>query len=726
MTLDRTTVFANPMGPGPLLFYSMSGREALGQPFVYEVDLLSTDANIDLSQLLGQPASVALELNDGTIRYFHGIVTHFAITGEHGRFVRYRAILRPWLWLLSNRVNSRIFQNKTVPDVLKILFREYGFTDFKELLSSEYRSWEFLVQYRESDLNFVSRLMEQEGIYYFFKHEEGKHTLILSDSYPAHGPAPTNEELPYYPPLERERRDVEHVNGWLASRRIRSGAYAARDYNFKRPSTLLGDQRKAPNNHAHDRYELFDYPGDFLEAAEATQQAQVRFEEHQVEYDVVEGSATARSLFAGALFTLTDFPREDQNKEYLIIEANYELRASEYESGKNEDIEPDYRLRFRAIDGKQQFRTARMSKKPVVEGPQTAVVVGKGDQEIWTDEYGRVKLQFFWDREGQFDENSSCFVRVAQIWAGSKWGGIHLPRIGQEVIVDFLEGDPDRPIITGRVYNADNMPPYTLPDNQTQSGIKSRSTKGGNPDNFNELRFEDKKGEEQVYIQAEKDMVTLVKHDQTNTIENDRKSDITANDSVGVGGNRSLTVGGTNTVTVTKADTELYNNTRTTTVVLADVLTIGQAHTGTYGAARTLTIKGPDSTTVTAGDRSVAVTGSYNSSATVQFQAKNGENNELLLKGSQAKLKNEKCTVELNGGKVTISASEEISLKVGESSITIKSDGTIAVSATQTSTISGAGGSCEYSPSGSKMHGAQVAINGDATVQVAAALVKVN
>ena len=726
MTLDRTTVFANPLGPGPLLFYAMSGREALGQPFVYEVDLLSEDPNLDLSVLLGQPASVALERNDATIRYFHGIVTHFALAGEHGRYIRYRAVLRPWLWLLSNRTNSRIFQNKTVPDVLKAMFREHGFTDFEELLSGEYRSWEFLVQYRESDLNFVSRLMEQEGIYYFFKHEEGKHMLVLSDSYSAHEPAPTNEELPYYPPLERERRDVEHINGWLASRRIRSGSYTAKDYNFKRPATLLDDVRKAPNDHSHADYELFDYPGDFLEPPEAKQQTKIRFEENQVEYEVVEANATARSLFAGTLFTLVDFPREDQNKEYLVTEAIYELRTSEYESGKSEDVEPDYRLRFRAIDSKRQFRTPRVTKKPIVEGPQTAVVVGKKDQEIWTDEFGRVKVQFFWDREGEYDENSSCFVRVAQIWAGTKWGGMHLPRIGQEVIVDFLEGDPDRPIITGRVYNADNMPPYTLPDNQTQSGIKSRSTKGGTPDNFNELRFEDKKGEEHISIQAEKDMITLVKHDQTNTIQNNRSSSITASDSVSVGGSRSLSVGGTNTVSVTKADTETYSNTRTTTVVLADTLNCNAAHTGNYGAARTLTIKGPDACTVTAGNKTVEVTGEYNSKASTQFQAKNGENNELLLKGAQAKLKNESCTVDLNGGKLTISASEQIELKVGANTIVIKSDGTIAVTASQTSTISGAGGSCEYSPSGSKMHGAQVAINGDATVTVAGALVKVN
>jgi type VI secretion system secreted protein VgrG len=550
MTLQRTAVFASPLGEGPLLFYSMSGREALGRPFLYEVDLLSHDFDIDLSALLGQPASVALERNDGSIREFTGIVTHFALTGRHGKFVRYRAELRPWLWLLGNRVNSRIFQNQTVPAVLKTMFREHGWTDFQPLLNGEYRTWEYLVQYRESDLNFVSRLMEQEGIYYYFKHADGKHTLVLADSYSAHETSPGNEELPYFPPLERERRDVEHVNGWQASRRIRSGKYALVDYNFKRATTLVTGERNTPNNHSHANAELFDFPGGFYEAAEAAEQAKVRLEEHQADYELVEGSATARSLSAGSLFSLTDFPREDQNKEYLITEATHEIRTSEYESGQKDDIEPDYQLRFVAIDAKRPYRAPRITPKPVVEGPQPAVVVGQADQEIWTDMYGRVRVQFFWDREGKYDENSSCFVRVAQIWAGSGFGGIHLPRIGHEVIVDFLEGDPDRPIITGRVYNATNMPPYTLPDSQTQSGIKSRSTLDGTPDNFNELRFEDKKGKEEVYLQAEKDHNVKVKNNQSHNVVKNRSASVGGDDSVSVSGNRSVSVTGNLSVTV--------------------------------------------------------------------------------------------------------------------------------------------------------------------------------
>jgi type VI secretion system secreted protein VgrG len=725
MTLDRTTVFANPLGPGPLLFYAMSGREALGQPFVYEVDLLSEDPNLDLSVLLGQPASVALERNDATIRYFHGIVTHFALAGEHGRFIRYRAVLRPWLWLLSNRTNSRIFQNKTVPDVLKAMFREHGFTDFEELLSGEYRSWEFLVQYRESDLNFVSRLMEQEGIYYFFKHEEGKHTLVLSDSYSAHEPAPTNEELPYYPPLERERRDVEHINGWLASRRIRSGSYTAKDYNFKRPATLLDDVRKAPNDHAHAEYELFDYPGDFLEPPEAKQQTKIRFEENQVEYEVVEANATARSLFAGTLFTLVDFPREDQNKEYLVTEAIYELRTSEYESGKSEDIEPDYRLRFRAIDSKRQFRTPRVTKKPIVEGPQTAVVVGKKDQEIWTDEFGRVKVQFFWDREGEYDENSSCFVRVAQIWAGTKWGGMHLPRIGQEVIVDFLEGDPDRPIITGRVYNADNMPPYTLPDNQTQSGIKSRSTKGGTPDNFNELRFEDKKGEEHISIQAEKDFNTLVKHDRTTNILRNDTLNITGDQFIKIHGNLSMIVEGV---------TEKDNPDKAKPVKSS--LGVTGAHR--LDASDTIDIQAPNKITLTCGGSTIVMTpGSITLSAggsTVAIDAnvfsmsKGGSHTMLDANafmqasgGASMLLDANACTQSSGGSQLLLDADASLSSsgEVGLSGMKVTGKGQTEAG------LDGGGSVVTLTPASADLSGAQVNVSGKGVVSIGGPLVKI-
>jgi type VI secretion system secreted protein VgrG len=549
MKSAKAAQFSSPLGE-QLVFYAMRGRETLGQPFSYEVDLLSDDPKIELDALLGQPVSVSLERYDGGTREFNGFVAHFSLIGSRGRYVQYRALLKPWLWFLGHSRSSRIFHKKTVPAILKQIFRERGFTDFTDAeLSSDYREWEYLVQYRESELNFVSRLMEQEGIYYYFEHSAQKHKLILADSPTSHRAPPEYKQgIKYFPPVERERRDQEHVDHWLASMRVRSGKFRVGDYDFKRPAQYITAQAFVKREHPHSSYEVSDYPGEVSTMAEAEREARVQLEEHQVEFDTVEGSGNPRGLSAGSLFALTQFPREDQNKEYLIVDAIYDVRVGEYESTTEiEDKDPEYRLSFTAIDAKHQYRAPRVSKKPVVEGPQTAKVLAEGNQEIWTDEYGRVKVLFHWDSPAK---DKSCWVRVAQVWAGTNFGAMHIPRANQEVIVDFLEGDPDRPIITGRVYNAENMPPYPLPKNQTQSGIRSRSTKGGNQDEFNELMFEDKRGEEKVNLQAQKDLHIEVKNDETDHIARNRTTDIDKNETTTIGENETHHVKGKQTETV--------------------------------------------------------------------------------------------------------------------------------------------------------------------------------
>jgi len=548
MKSAKAAQFSSPLAD-KLVFYAMRGRETLGQPFSYEVDLLSDDPDLDLEALLGQPVSVSLERYDGGVREFNGFVTHFSLVGSRGRYIQYRALLRPWLWLLGHSRTSRIFHKKTVPAILKQIFRERGFSDFTDAeLSTDYREWEYVVQYRESELNFVSRLMEQEGIYYYFEHKDQQHKLILADAPTSHQVAPEYKEgIKYFPPVERERRDQEHIDHWLASKRLRSSKFTVGDYDFKRPAYVFA-QAFVKHEHPHSSYEVYDYPGEVLTTAEAEREARVQLEEHQVEFDTVEGSGNPRGIAVGSLFALTQFPRDDQNKEFLVVDAVYEVRVGEYESTSEiEDKDPEYRLSFTAIDAKRQYRPPRITKKPVVEGPQTAKVIAEGDQEIWTDEYGRVKVLFHWDTVAQ---DKSCWVRVAQIWAGTNFGGIHIPRANQEVIVDFLEGDPDRPIITGRVYNADNMPPYTLPTNQTQSGIRSRSTKGGNPDEFNELLFEDKKGEEKVNLQAQKDLHVEVKNDETDHIVRDRETKVDRNETTTIGENEKHWVKGKQEETV--------------------------------------------------------------------------------------------------------------------------------------------------------------------------------
>lgn len=534
MKSAKAAQFLSPLGE-KLVFYAMRGREALGQPYSYEVDVLSEDPNVELSALLGQPATVALERYEGGVRQFSGFVTHFSLIGGRGRHVQYRAVLRPWLWLLSYSRTSRIFHKKSVPKIIAQIFRERGFSDFSDSgLSGEYREWEYVVQYRESDLNFVSRLMEQEGIYYYFTHEKEKHTLVLADSPSSHQVAPEYEEgIKYFVPVERERRDQEHIDGWVASKRLRSGSFSVGDFDFKKPSFFIFAQAFVKHEHPHSDYEVFDFPGEVGNTGEAEREARIQLQEHHSEYETVEATGNPRGLGAGSLFPLTQFPREDQNKRYLVVDALYDVRVGEYESTSDiEDKDPEYRVRFSAIDAERQYRAPRTTRKPVVEGPQTAIVITESDQDIWTDEYGRVQLMFHWDVPAQ---DKSCWVRVSQVWAGANFGAMHLPRAGQEVIVDFLEGDPDRPIVTGRVYNADNMPPWPLSKNQTKSGIRSRSTKGGTAEDYNELMFEDKKGEELVNLQAQKDLHVEVKNDETDHIAGNRTTDVDKNETTTIG-----------------------------------------------------------------------------------------------------------------------------------------------------------------------------------------------
>ena len=602
MKSSKAAQFSSPLGE-KLVFYAMHGRETLGQPFSYEVNLLSDDPNIDLAALLGQSVSVSLERYDGGVREFNGFVTHFSMVGTLGRHIRYRAVLHPWLWFLGRTRTSRIFHNRKVPELLKQIFRDRGFSDFDDSeLSADYREWEYLVQYRESELNFVSRLMEQEGIYYYFEHEGKKHKLILADSPTSHHLAPEYEEgLEYFPPLLRERRDQEHIDHWLASKRLRTGAFSVGDFDFKKPAQFIFAQALVKNDHAHSSYDVFDYPGEVGTTGEAEREARIQLEEHQVEYETVEGSGTARGIGAGSLFTLTQFPRDDQNKSYLIVEATYDVRVGEFESRTEmDDKEPEYRLSFTAIDAKRQYRAPRITKKPVVEGPQTATVLAEGDQEIWTDEYGRVKVLFHWDIPAQ---NKSCWVRVAQLWAGANFGGIHIPRAHQEVIVDFLEGDPDRPIITGRVYNADNMPPYALPKNMTQSGIRSRSSKGGRADEYNELMFEDKRGEEKVNLQAQKDLHIEVKNDETDHVAANRKTDIDKNETTTIGEKETHHVKGKQEETVDQG--------------LLQTVAMGVERKVTSGGVKE-TVMGGVTQTIT-GDVSQTVVGSVTNTATTGF-----------------------------------------------------------------------------------------------------------
>ncbi|MBK5537982.1 type VI secretion system tip protein VgrG [Pseudomonas sp. TH05] len=537
----RLAQISSPLGPDVLLLKNMGGGEELGRLFDYELQLTSNDAAIDLNQLLGKPMSLSLQLSDGGERHFHGIVSRCSQNVDLGQFASYQVTLRPWLWLLSRTSDCRIFQNLSIPQIIKQVFRDLGFSDFEDALSQPYREWEYCVQYRENSFDFVSRLMEQEGIYYFFRHEKDRHVLVLADAYGAHSTVPGYDSVPYYP-RDEQQRERDHIFDWHLAQEVQPGSLELNDYDFQRPSARIDVRSAMPRPHTAGDYPLYDYPGTYVQSQDGEHYARTRIEALQSLHERVELSGNARGLGAGHLFSLSGFSRQDQNREYLIVGARYYIVQESLESGGGGGG-AQFESGLTCIDAQQSFRPLADTHRPVVKGPQTAIVVGPSGEEIWTDQFGRVKVHFYWDRHDQSNENSSCWIRVSQAWAGKNWGSMQIPRIGQEVIVSFLEGDPDRPIITGRVYNAEQSVPYDLPANATQSGMKSRSSKGGSPANFNEIRMEDKKGLEQLYIHAERNQDIVVEVDESHSVGHDRNKSVGRDETVTIGSTRLRAVG---------------------------------------------------------------------------------------------------------------------------------------------------------------------------------------
>jgi type VI secretion system secreted protein VgrG len=660
------------LGEGKLLYRSMKGSEELGRLFEFEVELLSDQHSLALSDLIGKRMTVSVQLPENAVRTFNGVVARFSHVGEIGKHALYRATLRPWLWLLTRRANSRIFQDKSVPDIIKAIFREHGLTDFSESLSGSYPTCEYRVQYRETDFNFVSRLMEESGIYYFFEHDSSKHTLVLADSASAHATTSGYEQVPYHPRASEQGvlGDKDNIDTWSLAEELEPGQFMLDDYDFERPAAELQVKLKSQHTLAKAELEVYDYPGMYLKTADGEAIVRTHLEEAYAQQHLVQGAGDVRGLGAGNLFTLTGFPREDQNCQYLVVSAHYELATAQYESSEAPASDRLVRFGFSAIGNQTPFRARRSTPKPVVHGPHTAKVVGQSGEEIWTDKYGRVKVQFHWDREGTQNEKSSCWVRVAQIWAGNQWGAIHIPRIGQEVVVEFLEGDPDRPLVTGRLYNAENMPPYALPSNQTQSGIKSRSSKSGSAENFNEIRFEDKKGEEQVFLQAEKNLDILVKNDETRTVKHDRKKDVTNDETTTIGGNR--------TETVTKEEKITIDGGRTEKVAKDENITIDGSRTETVAKDESITIKGGRTEKV-AKDENITIDGGRTEKvAKDEMITINGGRTEKVAKDEM---------LTIDGGRTQTVGKDDMKVLKGARTLIIQKDETASVSGARTSTV---------------------------------------
>jgi type VI secretion system secreted protein VgrG len=557
-----------------LLFASMRGTEQLGRLSEFKVRMLSTDTALDIGSVLGTPLGVELATDeDGGVRHFHGVVTRFACTGWNYDVAEYEATVHPWLWLLKRKSNCRIFQDLSVTDIVKQVCEEYGGVVALSVtsLSGTYPSLPYCVQYRETDFDFVCRLLEGAGIYFYFTHTADKHTMVLADSYSAHQPIAGYGNLRFARSARQGGRIQESVSAWSAGGEIVSSKFVTNDFDFEKASSSISGGLLATANIAagfkQAAYEMFDYPGNYTVPGDGSALARARMETLHGQCEQITATTDARGLSPGGLFTLAEHPRDDQNRDYLVVSANYDITGNEYASGGGDF---SVTCRIGAIGKEHPYRPLPTVARPVVQGPQTAIVVGKAGEEIWTDKYGRIKVQFHWDRLGKDDEDSSCWVRVAQGWAGKGWGAMAVPRIGMEVVVSFLEGDPDRPLVTGCVYNSDNMPPYALPDEQTISTVKSQSSKGG--EGFNELRFEDKKGEEEVYLHAERDFLREVKnndalkvgfetadkgdqtidikHDQTLKVGNDQVENIDNNQTVAVKVDQKLSVGGDQTVAI--------------------------------------------------------------------------------------------------------------------------------------------------------------------------------
>ena len=482
-SVNRRVTIQTPLGTA-LQFRRLVGRETLSQAYVFEVDLLGNSNAIDPKTLLGKAATVAMETESGALRYLAGIVTRFGLSQEDARQSFYRVRLRPWLWLATRRSDFRIFQDQTVPDILSAVLSRYGHP-LEQKLSRSYRTWNYCVQYHESDFDFVSRLCEHEGIYYYFRHEAAQHVLVFADDIGcSHAPLPGGETVRYHPHensgMTGGLEPSERIHAWEQAEEIRSGHHYTDDYDFEKPRADLASRQQMPPGHDHDSHEAYEWPGGFIQHGDGEDYARLRTEEQLSERSRARGRSNLRELAPGYTFRLAGHPRDDQNRQYLLLGVGYHLQetiqASEGQNGAEGSVQ---RFTFDAQPASFAWRPRRTTPKPRTRGPQTAVVVGPAGEEIWTDRYGRIKVQFHWDRIGEDNEHSSCWVRVSTAWAGSTFGMAALPRIGQEVIVDFLNGDPDCPIVTGRVHNADEMPAWQLPDQKHLTGIRSRELGGG-------------------------------------------------------------------------------------------------------------------------------------------------------------------------------------------------------------------------------------------------------
>ena len=490
-----------PLGDNKLLFKSLQGEEYLSNLFHFQLEMLSESKQLNFDDIIGQALTVEVQFAPEHRRYFHGIVTRFVQAGTDARFTIYHAEVRPWLWLLTLTKNCRIFQKLAVPDIIRKVFSDLGFSDYRFALIKPggYEKRDYCVQYEETAFNFVSRLMEDEGLFYFFEHQADRHILVIADDLGAHKPCPGIPKARYLQ-VTNETQPENAITNCYFTQQLTTGQYAIDDFNFETPAL---DLKTSVDSETYPM-RIYEYSAGFLNRGQGEQKVKCRLEGCTAEQQLLEGQGHCFSFISGYKFTLVNHPRQDFNKDYVLQWLSHSLSLTHYTNA------------FQAFPAHFSFRAPITTPKPKIISPQTAIVTGPPSEEIYSDQYGRIKVQFHWDQEGQYDDKSSCWIRVSQISAGQGWGNLWIPRIGQEVVVSFENGDPDKPLVIGNVYNGQQQPPYQLPAQQTRSSIKSNSSKGGG--GFNEIRFEDKAGQEELFVHAQKDFNQVVKNDKSISI----------------------------------------------------------------------------------------------------------------------------------------------------------------------------------------------------------------
>ncbi len=621
------------LGKDTFLLTHFQGDEHVSKPFNFNIEVLSENHEVSPDDIVGKTCTVTIQ--DEQKRCFNGYISQF----WHGEseahdMRRYKMTMVPWLWFLKKTNNHRIFQEKNSKDIISQIFDDLGFSDYVFKASGgEVR--EYCIQHNESDFHFVSRLLEEEGIAYYFKHEKSKHVLHLVDQKNAYETCPETD-LDY----SQGSNPNAQILSWEHIYEYRKGQWTLNDYNFKEPNTSLIASSNTTSKFAKNKnFEHYQYPSVYKAGAGANL-VKVRLEAEEAQRSIVEASSDCSSFFAGGRFAVKKHSTKSEKGEYIIIGMHHSASDDSYYNGDKGEV--GYSNFFACVPSDVHFRPIQKHQRPVMRGPQSAVVVGPSGEEIYIDEHGRVKVQFIWDREGKSDENSSCWIRVAQSWAGNGWGSSFIPRIGHEVIVNFMDGDPDRPLIMGSVYNGKNKIPYS---SKTQSGIKTRSTKEGSAQNYNELRFEDKKDNEQIYIHAEKNLDTQVENNETLTVDNDRTKKVKHDENSNIDNDRNKTVGKNQSENIGENKKIDVGKNHTESIGKNVDITIGENHTESIGKNMTINV---------AKDLKETVDGKYTEAVTKEY-------------GLQAK-------------SITMQADDQITLKTGSAKIVMKKNGDITIS----------------------------------------------